>query len=175
MKKLLPILLAVIGLVGGAVAGAMLRPPPAEDHAKAEAHGGADPAHAEGAAHDEHAAPDEEEEQHDPEKTYEFAKLDKQFIVPIVRNEEIAALAILSLTLEMEPGTSGAVSEREPKLRDELLQALFLHAQSGGFDGDFTSPQVMKDLRGALKKAARKVMGPAVHDVLLTEFVRQDL
>lgn len=65
--------------------------------------------------------------------------------------------------------------EREPKLRDAFLQAMFLHAQSGGFDGAFIAPGPMADLRGALRMAARDVIGPAVHDVLVTEIARQDL
>jgi len=64
---------------------------------------------------------------------------------------------------------------RELRLRrDALLAVMFLHANSGGFDGQFTSSEAMNDLRGSLLEATRDVIGDDVYSVLVTDILRQD-
>ncbi len=164
MRKLLPILLALVGLMAGGGAGYMLRPQPKE-HADAAvvcpptsaptAETPADSAHGEVAE-------------------TEFVKLNNQFVVPVVENGTVAAMVILSLSLEVPKGESSKVYDREPKLRDSLLQTLFNHANAGGFKGSFTDPLAMEELRTALLETVRGVMGAAVGSVLITDIVRQD-
>ena len=112
---------------------------------------------------------------YDPELKREYAKLDRQFIAPIVEHEEVSALLILTLSIEVDAGQTTVVFEREPKLRDRFLKVLFRHAQSGAFNGAFTAAPVMDDLRGSLLEAAQSVLGPMAHDVLVTDIIRQDL
>ncbi len=159
MRKLLPILLAFIGLAAGSAAGHFLRPE-AEIGAGEETETGGH-----GAAVEAHAAPEQAE----------YVQLDKQFVVPLVEDDRIVGMVLMTLAIEADPGSSDLVFEREPKLRDAFLQAMFLHAQSGCFAGASTASAPMADLRGALRKAARDVIGPAAHDVLVTEIARQDL
>jgi hypothetical protein len=92
-----------------------------------------------------------------------------------VHEERVEGLMILSLSVEVDEGLSDEVYTREPKLRDRFLQALFRHAQSGAFDGVFTAGPAMRDLRGSLLEEARSVLGPIVHDVLVTDILRQDV
>jgi hypothetical protein len=174
MKLLLPLLIALLGLAGGLAAGHVLRPSPGQQAQTAEA----------GAAKETTAAatelrpetlPGAPPERYDPKERRDYVPIDRQFLVPLVENDAVAAMMILSLTLEMEPGTRDAVFEREPKLRDRFLQVMFRHAQSGAFAGVFTAGPPMRDLRGSLLEAARGVLGPAVHDVLVTDILRQDL
>ncbi len=176
MKMLVPVIMVVVGLVGGLGAGHFLKPAP-EETAKTPAEAGAqcDPAKdakcAETAEDYAKAAPK-------PAKAaveYDYVKLNKQFVVPVVTDEAVSALIVLSLTLEVDLGFADAVFKQEPKLRDLLLQVLFEHAHSGGFDGIFTANYVMADLRGRLRETAQRQLGPAVHDVLITDIVRRDL
>lgn len=192
MKLLLPILLAIFGLVGGAAAGWLMKPPPppeagacaapaeggdAADHAEAEAAG---PPGEEGAAAEDCPPPgaDEaakaEEDHADPATDSVFFEFGRQFIVPVVSDEKVAALMVLTLSVEADPGTANAVYAREPKLRDALLRVLFDHAATGGFLGDFTDKRVMRDLRDNLRAAARRVAGDIVRDVLVIDINRQD-
>ena len=164
MSKLIPLLLGLVGLASGVAAGHFLKPP-AEKAEEPRAALERDKTMRETTSETDHAEM----------ANYDYVRLNKQFIVPIVRESAITSLVILSLSIEIEPGGSDGVFEREPKLRDAFLQALFLHAQSGGFSGAFTSGQAMRDLRGALRRAAIKVIGPTVNNVLVTEIVRQDL
>lgn len=185
MRKLLPLILGLLGLVAGGGAGYMLRPPPAElsvagavspDETKAAddaatphdsaalptpavADGGHDAGHGEAA---DQAAP------------VEYVKLNNQFVVPVIAQDQVAALVILSLTLEVTTGSGEAVFAAEPKLRDSFLQVLFDYANADGFNGAFTQSGRMERLRTALLEPARRILGAAVRDVLIVDIVRQD-
>ncbi len=163
MKKLLiPVVLALVGLAGGLFAGHSMKPAPEPEEGEA--------------AEAAEAAPAPEPEPA-PDAPGEYVKLDRQFIVPVIADEKVGALMVLQMAVEMAPdaGGSAPVFDQEPKLRDEFLRVLFLHAQSGGFDGAFTEPRVMDDLRASLTSTARRVIGPGVRAVLITSIIRQDI
>lgn len=167
MRKLLPLLLAIIGLGTGVGAGLTLRPSAdvateaahaVEDDPAAEAASSATPAHdgpAEGAA-------------------FDYAKLNNQFVVPVLVDGRVAGLVVLTLSIEVTGGNAGTVYSREPKLRDGFLVVLFDHAAAGGFGGDFTAPTKMAALRRALTEQARQILGPIANDVLIQDIIRQD-
>jgi flagellar FliL protein len=185
VRKLIPALLALFGLAAGAGAGLFLRPAgPAGEmaahdsdpgHAEVPEHGKAEPdqhsadGHGEKAA-DAHAAPAGKGDK----PTHDYVKLNNQFVVPVVQNGRVAALVILSLSLEVKAGTTEKVYQVEPKLRDGFLQVMFDHANAGGFMGTFTDGSNMVLLREALGEVARSILGPEVTDVLIVDIVRQD-
>ncbi len=187
MKKLVPVLIALVGILGGAGAGYVLRPAPgggaaaeAEGHAPAtgeqaegeppvEEHGAA-PAEGQGEAAPADAGGDHGADSGVPD----YVKLSNQFIVPVVEEGRVAAMVILSLTLEVPVGGSEAIYAREPKLRDAFLQVLFDHANAGGFRGAFTDGANLVILRSALREVATRIMAGGVSDVLIADIVRQD-
>ena len=171
IKKLLPILLAVIGTGAGVGAGLMLKPAPApEDHAAVECVAPAGEVAHETA--DGHAAEGEGGEEMPAQQ--EYVKMNNQFIIPIMGTDRVQALVVASLSIETKVGGTEKVYAKEPKLRDVFLQVLFDHANIGGFDGSFTSAERMDSLRRSLVDAARTVLGADVLDVLITEIARQD-
>ncbi len=167
MRKLIPFLLAVLGLGGGVAAGLMLRPDAKPGDHAAEG----DAAHGDDHAGEAAAAADHDEE---TGTGPEYVKLNNQFVVPVVTEGRVAAMVVLSLSLEMEPGSTETVYDREPKLRDVFLQVLFDHANVGGFSGSFTDGSNLIVLRTSLKEAAALVLGTTVRDVLITDIARQD-
>nr|WP_157136470.1 flagellar basal body-associated FliL family protein [Sagittula stellata] len=168
MKKLLPILLALIGTGAGIGAGIMLKPaPPPEEEVAA-----VDCIAPEGAV--SHGTVEDASEHGAEPVTNEYVKLTNQFIVPVMSEERVQALVVASLSVEVTQGMTETVYAREPKLRDVFLQILFDHANIGGFDGSFTAGQRMDILRSALLDGARSVLGPEARDVLITEIARQD-
>ena len=159
LRKLVPVVIGLLGLGLGAGAGVFLRPapPPQDDVPPGEATLQAEPAAA--------AAPN---------PLYDYVRLNNQFVVPVVEAGRVSALVILSLSLEVAPGNNEAIYSREPKLRDGFLQVLFDHANAGGFRGTFTDGSNMVMLRIALREAAQRIMGTIVSDVLIVDIVRQD-
>jgi flagellar protein FliL len=175
MKKLVPLILALLGCAIGAGAGYFLRPVAdnaADAHADAPAEGdhAADAGKDTAATSDGHAAEDGAGGEHQPE----YVKLNNQFVVPVVEDGAVTAMVILSLSLEVAPGTTETVYAREPKLRDVFLQVLFDHANSGGFRGSFTDGANLVVLRQALLEIARRTLGEMVTDVLIVDIARQD-
>ncbi|KMW59206.1 hypothetical protein AIOL_004187 [Candidatus Rhodobacter oscarellae] len=167
LGKILPILLALIGLGAGVGAGIALRPEPdpmAMDNPCGDVH------HEE----DEHMEEPKEEDDEAESGDYDYVKLNNQFVVPVVRDGRIGALVVMSLSLEVELGQNEAVYRMEPKLRDTFLQVLFDHANAGGFEGAFTKSARMDILRTSLLEAAQSTLGSTIADVLITDVVRQD-
>jgi flagellar protein FliL len=163
IAKLFPLFIALAGLGGGVAAGLFLRPETEDSQHATET-----------PPEDGHEATETAEDQGSAEGVPEFVKLNNQFVVPVVTDERVTALVVLSLSLEVTPGTTEAVFQREPKLRDVFLQVLFDHANLGGFGGSFTDGSNLVLLRGTLLEAARSVLGPDVSDVLITDIARQD-
>jgi flagellar basal body-associated protein FliL len=166
-KMLLPLLLLIVGLAAGLGAGLMLKLEPASG-IDAHAEDGAD-ADAPAEAHRV------SENGSNPVEALEYVKLNNQFVVPVVSRDLISAMIVLSLTVEIVPGTSQAIYDREPKLRDAFLQVLFDHANIGGFEGAFTTAGNMDVLRKSLSDVAQRVVGDTARGVLITDIARQDV
>ncbi len=159
--KLLAIILIPVGLAAGLAGGHFLAPPEpetAEEDPKANA-GKEMP---------------EKPPQLDLSET-DYAKLDKQFIVPVIEDGGVIALVVVTMAIEVKKGGRDLVFEHEPKLRAEFLNVFFNHAQSGGFSGVFIESQLMGDLRSSLNAAAWSVLGETAHQVLVTSLIRQDI
>lgn len=165
MGKLLPIIFALIGVGAGIGAGVMLKPEPVA----------VDVANCVPVGEVEHTVAAHDTDENGDEVPPEYVKMNNQFVIPVVEDGRMAALVVLSISIEVTAGGKEATFQREPKLRDAFNQILFDHANSGGFDGTFTSSNKMTVLRDALYEIAVKVAGPLVKDVLIAEIVRQDV
>ena len=160
IRKVLPLLLGLVGLGLGAGAGYVFRPSPEL---------GPDPVDA--------PAPDAAQidaQGPNADALQEYAKLANPFIIPVLVQGKVSALMVLSLSLEVSLGATPEVDAAEPKLRDVFLQVLFDHANSGGFDGSYTDAANLVGLRAALREAAKTVLGNKLRDVLITDIMRRD-
>ncbi len=157
MKKLLPVLLALVGL-GAGVGGGLALKPPAPELTPEEI------------AEMEHAAEEAEEET----SATAFVKINNQFVVPVVKGERVQSLVVLSISLETKQEYTELLYGQEPKLRDAFLRVMFDHAYAGGFGGAFTASPTLDTLRASLLESARAVVDDAVTNVLITDIVRQD-
>ena len=152
---LVPIILSLAGLGLGAGVGFVLHTPDAPDP--------------------ELVAQALEQEEPDQETGADFVKLNNQFVVPVVKEGRVTALVVTSLQLQVTTGTTDAVYEIEPRIRDLFLQVLFDHANAGGFDGNFTEIGQRKILRRNLLEAGRQELGDDLQDVLFQNLDRQDV
>ncbi len=174
IKKLLPILLLLIGTGAGVGAGVFLRPAPAPvDHAEAgdgeEAHGAEEGAHGENTAHAEEGGLEIK-----TKANRDYVKMSNQFVIPVVENGAVSSMVLVALSIEIQSGQRDAILLREPKLRDSFLQVLFDHANVGGFRGAFTDNNRLDVLRAALREVAIRDAGKIVSDVLIHDIARQD-
>jgi len=186
---ILPLILFVVG-AGGGVGAAMFLAPSAPAPAEAEGHAaeptetaaaeaghGEAPAEAHGEATPAAApAPAAPAGEHgETSGGPEYARLNNQFIVPVVHGQDVVAMVVLTLSLEVAAGQQETVLAHEPRLRDSFLQVLFDHSNTGGFEGMFTAASNMRVLRNSLRAAAQQVLGELVTDVLIIDIVRQDV
>ncbi|MCG7521705.1 flagellar basal body-associated FliL family protein [Ruegeria sp. Ofav3-42] len=174
IKKLIPFIFLLLGLGGGIATGLILAPSAKE--AEAGDKTTSDP---KGKKSEEKASKSEplkagKGDKKEGSGAYEYLKLTKQFVIPVVESDRIAALVTMSLSLEVTPGMTESLYAVEPKLRDRFLQVLFDHANTGGFDGNFTQSDNLDVLRKALLGEARKDLGDDVSKVLIMSVSRQD-
>ncbi|SFT95514.1 flagellar basal body-associated FliL family protein [Sedimentitalea nanhaiensis] len=158
LSKLIPLVFLLLGIGAGVGAGMFMAP---SDDSKTQ-----DAPQVEKIAEDRAEPVDV--------ASSEFVKLNNQFVVPIIRNERVASLVVVSLSIEVEAGMNDRVREREPKLRDSFLRVLFDHSNIGGFDGAFIKPDTLDVLRRSLREVAQKNLGEYAIDVLITDIARQD-
>ncbi len=188
MKKLMPVVIALLGLAAGVGAGVALKPAPEPEEAAAACPPPADAAEAHVAVAGDHAADESAADpcadpgalaaaDHGPELEGELAyvPMEKPFVVPIFADEKVVAMVVVSLSVETEAEAAPKVEGLKPRLRDSFLKVMFRHANSGGFDGSFTGGRKMEDLKSALRAAAQEVLHERpVGEVLITEIARQD-
>lgn len=160
IRKLLPVVLALVGTGGGVAAGLWFGPGAGGATTTVVTDGTAAPADPAG---------------REAKTGTEFIKLNNQFVIPLVNRDKISAMVVMSLNVEITQGAAQQVYAREPKLRDAFLQVLFDHANMGGFAGEFTSSNNMDVLRVALTEMAQRVLGDLAHGVLITGVSRQDV
>ncbi|SFG95604.1 Flagellar basal body-associated protein FliL [Palleronia marisminoris] len=171
MTKFLPLLLALLGLGGGAGAGYVLRPSP--EVAQASMPCGDPGAEAEGADADKEGCVASSGPAEEPVGEGVFVRFDQNFVIPLIANGEVAAMVVMNLTLEVDPGIDARVLEREPRIRDRFLRVMLDHAGAGGFDGVFTSNGRMDRLKTALIETANREIGPGLRDVLILDLNKQ--
>jgi flagellar protein FliL len=168
MRMLLPLILLLLGTGAGIGSALFLMPPAPVAEETAEGPCG-EAATVEGSIKTAVAVAEPR-----PQVEREYARMSNQFIVPVVADGRVTSMVVLSISMEVTAGSQEIVFEHEPKLRDVFLQVLFDHANLGGFDGAFTSTPNMRNLRNALRVAARDVLDERITDVLIVDIVRQD-
>lgn len=176
MKALLiPLILGLVGVGAGIGAGIMLTPEKdtSQEVAEGDEEHGSDEEHAE-----KEGESSEDEEDGGSDKAAsdsEFARMSNQFIVPIIKDERVVSVVVLSITVEVGPGESTTVFQKEPRLRDSFLRVLFDHANIGGFDAGFTQSGTLEILRKALRETARESLGETLRDILIVDIMRQEV
>lgn len=178
LRFALPAIIALAGLGGGVGAAMLLRPSPeAETPLAAAGPCGdidptAEPVEESTASHD---APKAGAATPVPADPSEYVELGEQFVVPVIEDGRVAALVVLTLSVEIAPGFEPEIQAHKPKLRDLFLAELLAHANLGGFRGTFTANGAMDRLRRALRESGQARMGSDLRDVLILDINRQEL
>lgn len=170
MKKIIAIVLVLVGIAGGGAAGLMLKPssPVSED---------ADTPTEKMAEKDATSEEASDEVSEDgPVEAVTYVKVGRQTIIPVLDKGETKALMLFELAVDVTSGQGARAQEMEPRLRDAFLRELFQMSYTGAFDETFTEDRIIDELRRNLVRAAQKHLGKkAVKDVLILNVMRQNL
>lgn len=179
IKKTLILVVILIGFVGGAVGGDLLHANKSEEKTETSgSHDGAKPD--EGAGDAGHASGDTVANGSDHgaaaagHADLDWFRFPNQFFVPIIRNGRPTAIMVLTLSVEMPASARPRIEAQENRLRDALLAALMVEANTGGFDGNFTTETSLQRLRNSLLAAGQKAGGADVTRILIEDIGRQE-
>lgn len=161
MKKLLPLIMLLVGTGAGVGAGIYLRPAePLSDAVQAPE------------SQPEYSAQNPMFEQQEGK---EYVRLKDQFVVPVVKDDRISSMVVMSLSLEVPEGKTQDALAIEPKIRDEFLMLLFDLASVNIFDGNFLKSENLEIVRRELNNTVKRSIGEElVSDVLIYDIARQD-
>ncbi len=161
MKFLAPVLLAILGIVGGVVIGAVMKP--ATETPDAGADGDAP-----------ESAEFSDKDPIESASDSEYTPLEKKILAPFTRKDGRSAFVAVEITLEMAPGRGEWARGHEPKLAAAFLVVVTAFAAGGAFDDHQHAPHTLKELNAELLKAARKVLGAPVRKVLIANLLTSD-
>ncbi|MEM9762673.1 MAG: hypothetical protein AAF968_09210 [Pseudomonadota bacterium] len=149
--RLLLMLLPVIALIGGAIAGEMLRMPAEDEDVETVDESSAEEAVLEG--------PDD----------VQVVRLERRLIVPIVTQRETRAVVLIDVAVEVPTDAGEAAHSQVPRLRDAFLRTMLSLAAGGAFDNGVPSPDTIEETRRLLRADARRVLGLRQAEVLILE------
>lgn len=185
IRRALPFVIALIALLAGAVGGELLRGPAAASAGSAPPAAGEMPAPADAGPvspqGDGAAAPPPAAQAHgeaaggggSTSTQHSSFRFPQQFFVPLVRGGNVTAMMVLTLSVEMPTDAQEAVFAKENQMRDAILRQLLIHANTGGFDGNFTAEAHLALLRRQLLASVQRI-APEVDAVLVGDIVRQE-
>lgn len=175
MKKLLPIIIAVLGLAGGLTAGTFLKP---QAHAS-DGHGDTDGVHGDtDTGHGDTAGSTGKSvvnahQKYDEKSDNVYVGLKKPFFAPVINANNRNTLVRLDIHLEVPAGLEEKIEKHEPKLRDGFLRAVMNFAHEGGFARVHGS-EGFEVLSDDLLLSARHVLGDKVRAVLIGEILTRE-
>lgn len=164
LKKIMPLLALILGLAGGGAAAIFLAPPP-DDQPMSQN---------EATTPDALSETSSDDLQDGASDSFEIVKLPSQFVVPVIMDNRVRAMVILTVALEVEVGQGDRVRALEPKLRDEFLAELFSLAALDGFKDEMISRKTLELVKRALSVRSSEVLGLQNVNVLVTDMARQD-
>lgn len=182
MRLILPLVLALLGVVGGGALGMMLKPEPTEAEA---ADKGGDGDKQVGDKGDAGAAIETADAKKSgplglhrpPQRAADslYVPIAQKLIVPTRGRMGRKAFVALDATLEVAPEKKEWVSTHEPKTIDAFLRVMIAFAATGAFEDHQQTAMALEDLNDALLTAAQAVLGEdAVRAVLIANLVTQE-
>lgn len=186
MKILIPVVLVLLGVGGGAAVGIVMKKPPEAAEGEEGYGENGDMAAKDGkpsgkpgddkygdGAHDDVAAVYELRKGSEKADDSAYFELSRKLIVPVVNEVGDRYFVALELHVEMTSGTEELASTHEPKLRDALLRTVIGFAHTGAFDDTANPKETFEELSLELKRSARRVLGDDVRSVLIGDLIRQ--
>ncbi len=102
-------------------------------------------------------------------------EIDKQFVVPIIKNGSSVALVVLAIGIELPETELEKVQNIEPKIRDMFLSSLLALGNRGVFDNNFTSASAQAAVKTALLDRSKSLVHSSIRNIFILSIARQDL
>lgn len=181
MKLILTSVVAIIFIALGSFAGVMLKAP------SSAAAAGADKAAAEGDYADKKDAGKKDgDKKKDAKKddkyaksggsgSTEYYKFSREFVVPVMRNDQVKSLVIIHINLETDSATSDALFSEEPKLRDNIMTTLIGLSNDGRTLEEPTQIDNYEMIRSMVLMNLKDGVSDGIKNVLIVDMAKQDL
>ncbi|MFQ5562732.1 MAG: hypothetical protein ACE5FO_04090 [Parvularculaceae bacterium] len=104
-----------------------------------------------------------------------YMKFGRQFIVPVLKQDEVKSLVIMELNIETPSDAVESLYTQEPKLRDALLGRLLELSTRGVFNDQLIEKENLDFVRTELLEVLREVIGDDAQDVLILGITRQSV
>lgn len=187
MKQIIPALIVAVFIAVGGVGGFLLKGGGSADASAASApdHGGdASDTHEESSDHGE-----KKDDGHGKDKKgkgghgkdtaasgdVSYYNFTREFVVPIIRDEQVVSLVILNLNLEVDNSISGKLFSMEPKLRDNIMTTLIGISNDGTTFNSMTQVENYEYIRSTILESLQEKVGKEILNVLIMDMARQDL
>ena len=190
MAKILPMILQIVAVIGGVFGGLMLKPQPKASPADAHAeeadgdHAKKDKGDKKKAKKDKGHGDKKKKDKHGKEKSKGghgekdgsstgYIKFSRPFIVPVLNSSGRNFVIMMDINIEAPSSATQSAYEKEPKLRDVMLQTLFNLSNEGTFGENLLVENNMDDLREKLLEAAQSVIGEDAQNILILNISKQ--
>ena len=178
MKLVFTSLIAIIFIAAGSFAGIMLKSP-APAAASTATDGEKDES-------DSHKEDDHKDDKHKTKKDDKYGasassgdsayyKFSREFVVPIMRNNQVTSLVILHITLETDSSTSEKLFSEEPKLRDNIMTTLIRLSNDGRTLEQPTDVNNYETIRSMVLMNLKESISDGIRNVLIVDLAKQDL
>ncbi|MEL6414500.1 MAG: hypothetical protein AAFQ15_06125 [Pseudomonadota bacterium] len=183
MKLILTSIVAIIFIALGSFAGVVLKTP------SSAAAAGAEESEAEGDYGDKKKDAKKEEkggDKKDAKKddkyaksggsgSTEYYKFSREFVVPVMRNDQVKSLVILHINLEGSSSTIDDLFSEEPKLRDNIMTTLIGLSNDGRTLEEPTQIDNYEMIRSMVLMNLKDAVSDDIKNVLIVDMAKQDL
>ena len=184
MKLVITSVVAIIFIALGSFAGVMLKTPSsaaaASDEAAAEADDHGDELKKD-AKKDDHGHAKKDAKKGDKYASSggsgnsEYYKFSREFVVPVMRNEQVKSLVILHINLETASGVADDLFSEEPKLRDNIMTTLIGLSNDGRTLDEPTQIDNYEMIRSMVLMNLRDAFSDGIINVLIVDMAKQEL
>lgn len=180
MKKILTPLLLIIGIFAGSAGANFLKAPGAEKPASEKHDDGHDKS-----GKDDHGKGDKYGDKKSGKKDsgksgygeaeISYFKFSREFVIPLMRDNEVESLVILNLNLEVDSNESGSLFSKEPKLRDNIMSTLVELSNDGVTLDNFSTVESYETIRSVILQNLKDELGQGILNVLILDMAKQQV
>lgn len=104
-----------------------------------------------------------------------YFRFSREFVIPLMRNERVASLVILNISLETDASVAEELFSKEPKLRDNIMTTLVHLSNDGSTLSALTSVDNYEKVRAMILTNLENVVPHGIQNVLILDAAKQDL